>query len=629
MGTRECARGRGRPSRLRWEWLDGDGMLEVPSHEAAMKDFLKTFFAVVLGLCVFSALSVALMFGFIALVGASAKKPEVPARAVLVFDLGTNIPDHVNDSDPQAALQRAFGHGQRSLGLDEVLLALNHAADDERIAGVYLTGNLQPQGYGAGFAALQEIRAALQRVAAKKPVLAYDMAFAKRDYYLASVGKVYLNPSGEMEVNGLASEPMFFGDAFEKYGVQVQVTRVGRFKSAVEPFILNHMSPENRQQVQALLDDVWGEWKTTVASSRHTTADALQALADTKGILNADEAQAAGLIDGVRPFDGMLAALKELSGESSRSREFPQIDLGGYVDLLPDHTARAKVAVIYAEGEIVDGDGQDGQIGGDALARELRSIRQDGSVKAVVLRVNSPGGSAAASDLIQREVILTRQAKPLVVSMGTVAASGGYWISTYGDHIFAEPGTITGSIGVFGLLPNVQKLANDHGITFDEVSTAKMANPMTLARPKTADELARIQSLVDRIYDQFLTKVSESRGIPKEGVHEIAQGRVWSGQRALQLHLVDELGGMQDAVRYAAKKAGLGSDYEVTHGGEPKTPLQKLLESLDENAHPRPVVKSGPLQQVVAQAQRGFDLLSSLNDPQGVYARMPMDLVMK
>jgi protease-4 len=594
-----------------------------------MKDFLKTFSAVVLGLCVFSGLAAALLFGFIALVGASAAKPEVPSKAVLVFDLGANIPDHVQDDDPRAALQRVLGRGSRELGLDDVLAALDRAADDDRISAVYLTGNLQPQGYGAGFGALQEIRAALQRVALKKPVVAYDMSFAKRDYYLASAGKIYLNPVGELEVNGLASEPMFYGDAFQKYGVQVQVTRVGKFKSAVEPFILDRMSPENRQQIQALLDDVWGEWKSAVAESRHTSSDALQALADTKGMLDADEAQAAGLIDGVRPFDGMLAELKKLSGESGKAREFPQIDIGSYVDLLPETSARAKVAVIYAEGEIVDGDGQPGQIGGDALARELRRIRQDSSVKAVVLRVNSPGGSAAASDLIQREVILTRQAKPLIISMGTVAASGGYWISTYGDRIFAEPGTITGSIGVFGLLPNLQKLANDHGITFDEVSTAKMANPMTLARPKTPEELARIQSLVDRIYDQFLTKVSESRGIPKEGVNEIAQGRVWSGQRALALHLVDEIGGLQDAIRYAAKKAGLGTDYEITNGGEPKTPMQKLLESLDENARPRPVIKAGPLQQVMDQAKGGFDLLSSLNDPHGVYARMPMDLTMR
>ncbi|HXC16669.1 MAG TPA: signal peptide peptidase SppA [Holophagaceae bacterium] len=594
-----------------------------------MKDFLKTFFAVVLGLCVFSGLAAALLFGFIALVGASAAKPEVPSKAVLVFDLGTNIPDHVRDDDPQAALQRVLGRGSRELGLDDVLAALDRAADDDRIAAVYLTGNLQPQGYGAGFGALQEIRAALQRVAVKKPVVAYGMAFAKRDYYLASAGKIYLNPVGELEVNGLASEPMFYGDAFQKYGVQVQVTRVGKFKSAVEPFILDKMSPENRQQIQALLDDVWGEWKSVVAESRHTSSNALQALADNKGMLDANEAEAAGLIDGVRPFDGMLAELKKLSGKGEKAREFSQIDIGSYVDLLPETSARAKVAVIYAEGEIVDGDGQPGQIGGDALARELRRIRQDSSVKAVVLRVNSPGGSAAASDLIQREVILTRQAKPLIISMGTVAASGGYWISTYGDRIFAEPGTITGSIGVFGLLPNLQKLANDHGITFDEVSTAKMANPMTLARPKTPEELARIQSLVDRIYDQFLSKVSESRGIPKDGVNEIAQGRVWSGQRALQLHLVDEIGGLQDAVRYAAMKAGLGSDYEITNGGAPKTPMQKLLESLDENARPRPVIKAGPLQQVMDQAKGSFDLLSSLNDPHGVYARMPMDLTMR
>ncbi len=594
-----------------------------------MKDFLKTFFAVVLALCAFTGVVVVLMITFLAAAGSSASRPEVPAKAMLVFNLGANIPDHVRDDDPQAALRQVLGGGSREVGLDDVLAALRHAADDDRIAGVYLTGNLQPQGYGSGFAALQEIRRALEQVAAKKPVIAYDMSFAKRDYYLASVGKVYLNPAGELEVNGLASEPMFYGDAFQKYGVQVQVTRVGKFKSAVEPFILNKMSPENRQQVQALLDDVWGEWKADVAKSRHTTPEALQALADTRGILDVDDAKVAGLIDGEQPFDAMLAELKRISGGGNRSSAFSQIDLASYADLLPESTAKAKVAVVYAEGEIVDGDGQPGQIGGDALARELRRVRQDASIKAVVLRVNSPGGSAAASDLIQREVILTRQAKPLVVSMGTVAASGGYWISTYGDRIFAEPGTITGSIGVFGMLPNVQKLANDHGITFDEVTTAKLANPMTLARPKTPEELARIQALVDRIYDQFLTKVSESRGIPKEGVNEIAQGRVWSGERALSLRLVDELGGLQDAIRYAAKKANLGNDYEVTSGGAPKTTMQKLLESLNEESRPRPIVKVGPFQQVMDQAKGSYDLLSSLNDPQGVYARMPMDLVVR
>ena len=595
-----------------------------------MKDFLKTFLAVVLGLVLFSGTAIALCFAFIAALGsASSARPDVPQKAVLVFDLSTNIPDHLSDEDPGAALQRALRRGPRELELGDVLGALDRAADDDRIAAVYLTGNLQPQGYGSGFAALQEIRAALQRVAAKKPVVAYDMAFAKRDYYLASVGKVYLNPFGEMEVNGLASEPMFYGDAFQKYGIQVQVTRVGKFKSAVEPFILDKMSPENRQQVQALLDDVWGVWKTDVAASRHTTPDALQALADTKGILHGDEARAAGLIDEVRPFDAMLADLKKLGGKDEKAKDFPQIDLGSYADTLPEEGSGAKVAVVYAEGEIVDGEGNPGQIGGDALARELRRVRQDDSIKAVVLRVNSPGGSASASDLIQREAILTRQAKPFIVSMGTVAASGGYWISTYGGRIFAEPGTITGSIGVFGLLPNLQKLANDHGVTFDEVTTAKMANPMTLSRPKTPEELARIQGLVDRIYDAFLTKVSESRGLPKAGVHEIAQGRVWSGQRALQLHLVDEIGGLQDAVRYAAKQAKLGDRYRVITGGGEKTPLQKLIEGLNENARPRPVAGSGPAQQILGQAKQSFDLLSSLNDPQGVYARMPMDLVMK
>ena len=272
----------------------------------------------------------------------------------------------------------------------------------------------------------------------------------------------------------------------------------------------------------------------------------------------------------------------------------------------------------------MDGDGDGGQVGGDKLARELRKLRLDKNVKAVVMRVNSPGGSASASDLIQREVILTKKEKPVIISMGYLAASGGYWISTYGDRIFAEPNTITGSIGVFGLLPNVKKLANEHGITWDEVTTSKMANPMTLARPKSEFELARIQGVVDHIYDQFLSKVSESRHITKADVNEIAQGRVWSGQEALKLKLVDELGGLEDAIRYAAKKAKIENDYRVDGPGAGKKPLEKLMEALSGEKQRK--LTKGPAEQVMAEFQRQLKVLTSLNDPQGVYARMPMEI---
>jgi protease-4 len=279
--------------------------------------------------------------------------------------------------------------------------------------------------------------------------------------------------------------------------------------------------------------------------------------------------------------------------------------------------------VLVAEGDIVDGEGKPSQIGGDRVSRELRKLRMDDRVKAVVLRVNSGGGSAAASELIQREVVVTRKVKPVVVSMGYVAASGGYWISTYADRIFAEPTTITGSIGVVGLLPNVKKLASDHGITWDSVQTAKLALP-TITRPRSEQELARIQSIVDHVYDLFLTKVADSRKLKKEAVHEIAQGRVWSGQEALKLGLVDELGGLGDAVRHAAKLAKAENDFYVVGPEHEPDMFKELLRNLGQGK-PRKLVGAGPVDALTEAFRQQLGHLSALNDPQGVYARMPFE----
>ncbi|HEX9008774.1 MAG TPA: signal peptide peptidase SppA [Holophagaceae bacterium] len=588
-----------------------------------MKDFFKTFFAALLALIVAGGAAFILFFGILAAIGAS-NKPTVPSKAVLVFDMDTSLTDGQHDPEPGEAISQALGGGGgRSQSLPAAIDAIDRAASDDHIAGLFLTGNLQ----AAGPAQLKELREAIQRFKAKKPVIAYDLGWGKREYYLAAgASTVYVNPFGSVEVNGFASEPMFFGQAFKKYGVEVQVTRVGKYKSAVEPFILDKMSDPNREQVQKLLDDLWGDWKGSVAKDRKTTPEALQALADDKGVLEAKEAKEAGLVDKIAPYDEVLDALKALVGKKPKDREFPQIALSTYAEIPGEaHRGHNRIAVLVAEGEIVDGEGKANQIGGDSLSRELRRLRLDDKVKAVVLRVNSPGGSAAASELIQREVILTRKVKPVVVSMGHLAASGGYWISTYGDRIFAEPGTITGSIGVFGMLPNVKQLANDHGITWDSVQTARLANPMTLTRPKTDVELARIQGIVDHIYDQFISKVADSRKMKKEAVQEIAQGRVWSGQEALKLGLVDEIGGLDAAVKYAAKKANLGDDYYVAGPEEEPDAFKQLVRNLLQGK-PRKLAKVGPVDVLAGDLKRQFEMLSSLNDPQGVYARLPFDL---
>jgi protease IV len=588
-----------------------------------MKDFFKSFFATLLALMVVGGLALAGFFGILAVVGSSGK-PTVPDKAVLVFNLGTSLFDAEREPEPGELLNEALRGGPGATqALPEIIEALDRAALDSRITALFLTGNLQ----GAGPAQLRELRGAIQRFKAKKPVLAYNLGWSKRDYYLAAgATTVFINPFGEMEVNGLASEPMFLGEAFKKYGVEVQVTRVGKYKSAVEPFILDRMSEPNREQVQKLLDDIWGEWKDTVARDRKLAPSDLQVVADEKGLVEAEEAKKLKLVDRIAPFDEVLDELKKLAGKPAKDRDFPQITLATYAGIPGEaRSGKARIAVVVAEGEIVDGEGKPSQVGGERLSRELRLLRLDDRVKAVVLRVNSPGGSAAASELIQREVVLTKKVKPLVVSMGHLAASGGYWISTYGDRIFAEPTTITGSIGVFGMLPNVKKLANDHGITWDSVQTAKLANPMTITRPKNDLELNRIQGLVDRIYDQFLAKVADSRKMKKEAVHEIAQGRVWSGQEALKLGLVDELGGLGEAVRHAAKLAKAEDDFYVVGPEHEPDVVKDLLRTLGQGK-PRKLVRSGPVDALAEAFRTQLEHLSALNDPQGIYARMPFEL---
>ncbi len=590
-----------------------------------MKDFFKSFFATLLALMVVGGLALFGFFGLVAVLG-STSKPTVPGKAVLVFNLGTNLTDGERDPEPGELLSEALdGGANASQALPDVIEALDRAASDSRITALFLTGNLQ----SAGPAQLRELREAIQRFKAKKPVLAYNMIWTKRDYYLvAGATTVFINPFGMLDASGLVSEPMFFAGAFKKYGIDVQVTRVGKYKSYAEPFMLEKMSDAAREQTQKLLDDIWGEWKETVAKDRSKTPADFQAIADEKGVLEVEDAKAHGLVDRIAPYDEVLDELKTLAGKQAKDKDFPQITLATYASIPGEaKTGKTRIAVVVAEGDIVDGEGKPSQIGGDRVSRELRKLRMDDRVKAVVLRVNSGGGSAMASEVIQREVVITRKVKPVVVSMGYVAASGGYWISTYADRIFAEPTTITGSIGVVGLIPTVKKLATEHGITWDSVQTARLGIP-TITRPRSEQELARIQSIVDHVYDQFLTKVAEGRNIKKEAVHEIAQGRVWSGQEALKLGLVDELGGLGDAVKHAAKLVKAEDDFQIVSPEHEPDVFKELLRNLG-HGKPRKLVRSGPVDALAETFRLQLEHLSALNDPQGVYARMPFELNLK
>lgn len=606
-----------------------------------MKNFFTSMLGALVALIIFTGGGLLLFIGFIGAIAAMSgeqKTVSVENGAYVVFNLDANI----TDAPPRVDFS-AFTSDDRpeTLQLRNVTRALRAAAKDKRVAGLYLTGSLSPAGYGSGYAALKEVRSALLDFRASgKPIVAY-MTFAdKKDYYLASVANdVVLDPYGMILLPGLASQPMFYAGAFEKFGIGVQVTRVGKYKSFVEPFTRKDMSPENREQVQKLLDDVWGSLVSDIAESRGLTPAALQATVDSEGLIRAETAKAGKLVDRIAYRDEIIDELKSKTGRKGPKETFKQITLASYAKIAPDpvDTARrgappvrgSHIALVYAEGSIVDGEGDPGEIGGVKFARELRQLRQNDSIKAIVLRVNSPGGSAMASEAIQREIRLAKKVKPVIVSMGSYAASGGYWISAYGDRIFAEPTTITGSIGVFGIQFDVQKLANSVGLTFDTVKTGKFADALTIARPKTDEELAVLQHMVDWIYDQFVGKVADGRHLKIDFVREIAQGRVWSGAEAKKLGLVDELGGLDAAIKYAADKAGMGSNYRLIEYPRKKEFGEVFAEMFERfTPHNTRVKSTGIIADITRRLEADLGVLKSFNDPQGIYARLPLELAL-
>ena len=601
-----------------------------------MKNFFSSLLGSLVALVIFFGGCMFLGLVFILALAALGQKQPVSVQpgSYLVFDLSANIQDAPQEFDGAALFAPLMG-GERlqTLQLRTVTRALRAAAKDSRIAGLLVTGNVRPVGYGSGFGTLKEVRAALQAFKASgKPVMAYLNFATTRDYYLASTaGDVVLDPYGAILMPGLASQPLFMAGAFEKFGIGVQVTRVGKYKSAVEPYIRKDFSPENREQLQKLLDDIWTDLLGDIAASRRLTLAEVQGAVDAEGVITASSAVAHKLVDRSVYRDQVIDELKVKTGRKKGTKEsFKQISLVAYAGVAAKETVsplsrKNQIAVVYAEGDIVDGEGQMGEVGGHKFARELRQFRQDENIKAIVLRVNSPGGSASASEEIQRELRLTMQTKPVVVSMGSVAASGGYWISTYSHRIFAEPATITGSIGVYGMFINVQQLFNHFGLTFDTVKTGKLADMLTISRPKTDAEMAVFQKLVDWIYDEFTAKVAESRKLDKAKVLEIAQGRVWSGTEAKKLGLVDEVGGLGKAITYAAEKAGLGTNYRLTEYPR-KRQLGEIINEMMKGLAPEQAGDNAALAKLFGEFKDQTHVLLRFNDPCGIYARLPVDI---
>jgi protease IV len=600
-----------------------------------MRQFLKQALASTVGsflsLTLFSAISLTLATAIIGAVlhNVTSKNESVsiPEKSILTIDLSRSI----IDLDPGRTLRETItGEGNpRVTELKSVLNSIDSAAKDQRILAIYLDGGGGRQNSTTGFATLKEVRTALERFRATgKKIIAYNIDMDKRDYYLSSVAnQVLINPMGSININGFRSETMFFKNAFDKYGVGVEVVRVGKYKSFGETWSLDKFSPAARQETQSLLNNLWGEFKTSIGTSRQIKPDAIQKIADERGVLTATQSITNKLVDRTAYSDEILAELQKISGVDDEDKtSFRKVSIDDYAQVANanNKTSSQKIAILYAQGNIVNGEGGTGQIGGDSLARQLRELREDKDVKAVVLRVNTPGGSALASDIIQREVRLLQKQKPVVVSMGDVAASGGYWISTYSNKIFAESNTITGSIGVIGINFNYQKLANKNGINWDVVKTSKLADSSTIARPRTPQELAISQQMVNDIYDDFINKVAESRKLPKTKVAEIAQGRVWSGTDAKKIGLVDEIGGLNQAIAYAAQVAKLGDDWELEEYPVVEGWEEKLLKQFG-GKEIRAIQSQDPLTTELLKVKHELSILQSFNDPHGVYVRLPFN----
>jgi len=596
-----------------------------------MRSFFKSVFATVTGLFLFMGISLGLTGAFFVLLVASASKsvgPEVEKNTVLTIDLSLPIQDAEVEQTPGEAVQRLLADSAiEVLDLRSVTQSIEHAASDPNIVALFLDGTTG--GMATGLANAAEVRRALLKFRESgKPILAYGRNWSERDLALVGLATdLAIDPLGTVELNGLSAESLFLGGAFEKYGIGVQVVRVGSYKSAVEPFTRKNFSPENREQTTTLLTDVWRTFSANLAADRQLKPDQLQAITQKQGILLAEEAKASGVVDRLAYGDEITTQLKQLSQVTEPEEDFKSIDPLTYAeahDLKAPEDDAPEVAVVYAQGTIVDGEGGGEEIGGDRLAEQLRELRLDEDVKAVVLRVNSPGGSAVASEVIKREVALMSEQKPIVVSMGNVAASGGYWIAMAADEIVAESNTITGSIGVFGLLPNFQTLASNNGLAWDAVQTAPLANLNTVARPKTPQELALLQKFVDQIYNRFIQQVAEGRGLPIEKVKEIAQGRVWSGDAAVKLGLVDQLGGLETAIAAAAKRAKLET-WTVEEYPHTKSLEEVLLESLSDVHLGRrsQMARQGAIDTEWERLQAELKILNCLNDPQQVYTWLP------
>jgi protease-4 len=549
-----------------------------------MREFFKYVFATVVGIIISTFLIflvvILLVVGVIASIDDD-KSVNVLSNSVLFLNLDQSIKERT----PNKTLENlpiVGSQGGKSIGFNELIIALKRAKTDDNIKCIYLNVTSP----GAGKATLKEIRDALVDFKkSKKKIIAYSEVYTQDAYYLASVAnKVYLNPQGALEFKGFSSQLTFFKGAMEKIGVEAQVIRVGNYKSAVEPFINDKMSDYNRKQVTAYLGGLYDTFLDGISAARNIPKDSLFVYANTYRIQQPKDALQYKMVDGLKYKDEVLDELKSLSG-TGKKETLSTVTINDYAanQKSENSDSKNKIAVIYANGDITGGEGNDESIGSERISRAIRKARMDEKIKAIVLRVNSGGGSALASDVIWREIVLSKKVKPVIASFGDVAASGGYYIGCAADSIFVQPNTITGSIGVFGIIPNFQNLFNTKlGITFDGVKTGEYADIMSVNRPLTPGERLIIQTDVNHVYDSFISRVADGRKKSKAYIDSIGGGHVWIGTDAVKIGLADRLGNFNDAIVAAGKKARL-KDYRVVEYPEQISPLKSLLDDGADN----------------------------------------------
>lgn len=582
-----------------------------------MKDFIKYTMATVVGLVLVSIIMGILTFVSMAgMIASEGMSSPIEKKSVLRITLKGSITERAGEENP---LSKLGGETTQQIALDQALQALEKAAKNDKIEGIYMEGGI----LSAYPAEVQELRQALLKFKKSgKWIIAYADTYSRSAYYLCSVAdKVYLNPIGMLDWSGLSSNPMFFTGLMKKLGIKMQVFKVGTYKSAVEPYIAEQMSDANREQVSSYQQSIWNNMLKDVAKSRKTTAEALNSLADSLTILSGPEASVkGGLVDKLCYQDEVKKILKNKAKmDEDESLRFVSISDVALSEELNDKVDD-EIAVYYAYGEIKEditgGFAQESAITSKQMTKDLQELREDDDVKAVVLRVNSPGGSAYASEQIWREVQLLSKEKPVIVSMGALAASGGYYISCGANKIFAEPTTLTGSIGIFGMIPDATELLTDKlGLSFDVVKTNAHSDFGAMGRPLNESECRLMQAHINQGYELFTGRVAQGRKISQDSVKAVAEGRVWTGEQAMKIGLVDKLGNLNDAIAAAAKAAKI-EKYSVGRYPEPAPWFASLLQEKKAD------YMDSQMRSALGEFYPAFSLIRNLKNQDAIQARM-------